>query len=234
MAGRADALTKICAVVCAVVCIVGAVGTVSRAAAVWEDVTETGRPGLLRLNTATATPMWATLSPGDRTHWLVAATLLTAPEGDLRLELNASGGLIETGAPTVSVQGCDAGFTLHDATPVCPDGGETFVAETPLSSVLTDDRMVDLNGIVRDRPRELLVTLAVPATASASRIAGQVVHVGLGLHASGASPGAAPAPVPAPPAPRLVMTGADAVPLALLAAGLIGAAVCVRRLRVAP
>ncbi|UOQ58972.1 hypothetical protein MUN76_07770 [Leucobacter rhizosphaerae] len=228
MPARADAWTKICAVLCAGAVVAGAVGTVTRAAAVWEEVAETGRPGLLTLNTASSTPMWTTLSPGESTHWLIAAVLHTAPEGTLQLEVSVSGELVAAGDPSFSMRGCPAGFTQQGSTPVCPGGGETIIAETPLASVMADDRLIDLRGIVRGEPRELLVTLSLPPTASAEAVDGKVTHVGLGVHAAGDSPGVSPAP---PVTPHLAMTGGDAVPLVLLAAGLIGTAICVRALR---
>lgn len=228
MLHRRDALTKVCTVLFTAALIAGLVGTVSRAAAVWEEVTETGRPGLLRLSTATATPMWASLSPGDTTHWLVAATLLTAPKGNLQLELTGSGSLIEAGDPSLSVTGCPSGFSMDGSVPTCSSGGEPVLPETRLASVVSDDRLISLDEIVRGEPRELLVTLTLPESASATEVTGKVVHVGLGLHAAGDGPPAEPGPVDAPPLP---LTGSDAWPLLLLAVGLIGGAACMHASR---
>ena len=228
MLRRRDALTKVCTVLFTAALIAGLVGTVSRAAAVWEEVTETGRPGLLRLSTATETPMWANLSPGDTAHWLIAATLLTAPKGALQLELTVNGSLIEAGDPRLSVTGCPSGFSMDGSVPTCPSGSEQVLPETSLARVMTDNRLINLDEIVRAEPRELLVTLTLPDSASATEVSGKVVHVGLGLHAAGDSPPADPGPVDAPPLP---LTGSDVLPLLLLAVGLIGGAACVHTSR---
>lgn len=223
---------RICTVLFTAVLVIGLAGTVSRAAAVWNEVTETGRPGLLKLNTATATPMWATLSPGESTHWLISAQLLTAPRGALQLELSVGGSLIEAGDPTFRVTGCRTGFATDTASPVCGEGGqgsgdggggETLVPETSLAGLDGTERFINLDDIVRGEPRELLVTFSLPAAASADEVAGKVANVGLGVHASGDSPKAEPEP---PDSPHLPVTGSDAVPLGLLAVGLIGSALC--------
>lgn len=225
---RRETLIKICTGLFAAVLVIGLAGTVSRAAAVWNEVTETGRPGLLKLNTATTTPMWATLAPGETTHWLIAASLVTAPRGALQLELSAGGSLIEAGNPTFGVTGCRAGFSTDAPVPVCPYGAETLVPETPLARIITHDKLIDLDDLIRGEPRELLVTLSLPEAASAEHISGKVANVGLGLHASGDTPEAELEPEESP---QLPVTGGDAVPLALLAAGLIGCAVCLRAAR---
>ena len=217
----------------------GAALGADRAWATYRALTETGRPGYLMLSVDDRTPTWATLAPGESTQWLVRADLAGAAEGRLALELDAQGRLVSVGGLTAGVVSCARPFSGAPGALACAPGAVTVLPPTALRELDPRRAQVSLAALRADTPRHLLVTIAVPAEASRTEIAGTVARVGLGLHASGESSGRPPTPVPPTPVPpavpstapgapraegaeRLSVTGADLRALGLLAAGLLG------------
>lgn len=227
----------------------GAALGADRAWATYRALTETGRPGYLMLSVDDRTPTWATLAPGESTQWLVRADLAGAAEGRLALELDAQGRLVSVGGLTAGVVSCARPFSGAPGALTCAPGAVTVLPPTALRDLDPRRAQVSLAALRADAPRHLLVTIAVPAEASRTEIAGTVARVGLGLHASGESSGRPPTPVPPTPVPptpmpptpvpptvpstapvapraegaeRLSVTGADLRALGLLAAGLLG------------
>lgn len=205
----------------------GALLSVTRASAVYTELTETGSPGMLQLRAHPAMPLWTTLAPGESMQWLVEASLADADRGTLDLELRSTGALVDTAGLTAAVVSCERAFaTDRPGEPRCTTGPRTELRPTPLAAISTMERgtihpLLDLD---RDHPRHLLVTLSLPRDAAVDDGARAVV--GLGLHAAGDTPGGPPEPgtPPGDPGPRgpLAMTGDDLLPLLLLAAGLCG------------
>lgn len=222
--------------------------TAQRAWATFEHIADTGKPGLLTLSVDSSTPMWATLAPGESTQWLVRVELKGADEGSLSLELDAQGSLVSIGELTAAVASCSESFARDRDAFRCSGASETVLATTPLRKLAPLRRQYALADLRSDAPRELLVTLQVPASASRVDVSGATARVGLGLHAAGITvpttpptePPIAPPTTPLPPAPGaaapqrpagLAVTGADLAALGLLAAGLagIGAALGLRQ-----
>ncbi|WP_336991992.1 hypothetical protein [Leucobacter sp. VD1] len=219
----------------------GALLTASRAAAVFEEITETGDPGVLRISVDSATPLWAQLAPGDTAHWLVEAELRGAPQSTLAVELVTAVVPDELRGLTARVESCAGSFTFQPGQAgeaICSSAAVSVLAPTRLDALPRDGRRVELAQLWASEPRQLLVTLALPATADPQAFTGRLAIVGLGVHASGELTDPAPAglePVP-PPVPSLgggslpasgsvmplAVTGADALPLSTLAVGLLG------------
>lgn len=206
--------------------VAGAALGVSRASALWHEVTETGTPGYLALRADPAAPDWHDLTPGDTLHWLIEASLADAQSSTLDLELRSEGPLVHTGQLHVAVAACTEPFSapMHDAAPesfVCTGDASVVLAPIPLLAVAQPDRgeRYPLARLYAGIPRYLLVTLHVPATADVHAMAGTAMRVGVGLHASGDAEASA-----LPPPPTLVVTGADLSALGLLGVGLLGTA----------
>lgn len=224
----------------------GVLLTASRAAAVFEEIAETGRPGFLRLSVDSATPLRAELAPGDSTHWLIEAALHDASRSTLAVELVAARVPEELRGLTARVDSCSGVFELGPASTggvACSGGAVSVLATTPLEALPRDGRRVELAQLRASEPRQLLVTLSLPAMADPLALTGEPARVGLGVHTSGELPGPGPAGLdPEPPlvgsshsadgsAPPLALTGADALPLGSLAVGVlgIGAVLALRR-----
>lgn len=203
---------------------VGLVLTTTRASAVFHDLAETGQPGLLGLRIHSQTPLWATLAPGDSMHWWIEAALEDTTSGTLAVEMRSAGRLPEISGMTAEVLACSGEFDIATHPPTCTGVLETALAATPLTQVNQHDGRYDLVDLHGDDPRHVLVTLTMPSSVDGEAIAGQSAHVGLGVHAAGESPSLAPpaGTSPAPGGRHLTATGADALALGLLAAGLIG------------
>lgn len=229
--GLVSALT----VLFAVMLIAGAGLTATRAAAVMQEVAETGSPGMLALRAGPAAPHWTGVRPGDTVHWPIEASLSDAPIGSLSVELRAQGDLVATGL-TAAVVACTAPFVdaaRSGAAPSCESSAVTVLAETPLADLASasSDRFA-LADLERGHPRHLLVTLRLPAAADPTAVAGAAATVGVGLHAAGDSP--TPAMPPSALPDRLPVTGMDASAIGLLGAGLLGFGACLvarRRMR---
>ncbi|MHA3684120.1 hypothetical protein ACXR2W_11470 [Leucobacter sp. HY1908] len=226
---RSRAVSSVLVIVFAAVAGLGLTLTASRASAVFTEITETGTPGYITLSRDTATPLWATLEPGQSTHWRIRASLESATSGSLAIELRGSGDLIDDAGLTGSVDACAGAFDL--ASLQCSGVATSAVSTVALRDLPTVGDRIQLADIEQGAPREFLVTLTLPADAVIAEGASQTARVGLGVHASGdtVSP---TTPTPAKPAaPQLTLTGADLLPLGVLAVGLVGlgAALVMRR-----
>ena len=208
-------------IVFAAVSVVGLLLSASRASAVFTELTESGTPGYLVLAQDTTTPLWSSLQPGQSTYWLIQASLHDAEGGTLAIELRGNGDLIEHGGLTGSVDACAGTFDLSSLT--CAGSRTTAVAPVALSSLPSTGEQVRLADIKQGAPRELLVTLTLPSTTVITAGERPSARIGLGVHASGTGkPEVTPiTPVRSVP-PQLSVTGADVLPLGLLAAGLLG------------
>jgi len=209
----------ICVTLAAGLLLAGAVLGVSRAAAVWHDVFETGRPGYLTLRADQVAPHWQDLSPGDRVNWQIEASLDDALSSTLDLEMRSDGSLVNTGEMLVSVTACTTGFDTSNVTPRCTGNAATVLADTPPSEVAHADHgeIFSLARLHAGTPRYLLVTLSIPAAADAVHLSGSSMRVGVGLHASGDA-----ATVDPNRPPKLAATGTDVLILLLLGLGLLG------------
>lgn len=220
---RSRVLSTALVVVFAAVTGMGVTLAASRASAVFTDITETGTPGYLALARDTATPLWSTLEPGQSAHWLIRASLNGAATGELAIELRGSGELIDQGGLTGSVDACTGSYNLETLT--CSGLLTPAVASTPLRDLSSAGQVVKLANIEQASPRELLVTVTLPTEAQLAAGTTQTARIGLGVHASGNEPRkVTPVPTTTPPStpPRLTVTGADLLPIGVLAAGLIG------------
>lgn len=242
---------------------VGALGlglllTAERAVASYEEIIDAGKPGLLTLSVNAATPLWATLKPGDTSSWLVRAELDGAATGSLALELTASGKLVDTAGLTAAVSACSGEFTTGAGAgteqPRCGGTPEPVLATTPLRDLARTQARYALTELHAGTPRELLVTLQLPTTATRADVTDASARVGLGLFAAGdtAPPTTAPPTTTPQPSPRptatppgsvespggtgheLAFTGADLTALGLVAAGLIGLGLLLHARRIAP
>lgn len=211
--------------------------TATRAVAVYRQVTETGRPGYLSLAVDSSTPLHGALGSGESMSWLIEASLDDARVGRLSLELRGSGALVDLAGMTAEVLACSRGFVpapghaagSRPAAPRCRGGAATVVPTTPVAQLSRDAGRFSLAELRRGDPRELLVTLRIPADASPRLVVGRTARVGVGLHVSGVEQGE---PTGTPELPRTgVEAGADARALAVLATGLIclGAGAALRR-----
>ncbi|GAA2178531.1 hypothetical protein GCM10009847_09060 [Leucobacter tardus] len=205
----------------------GALLSVTRASAIYAELTETGAPGMLQLRADSSMPLWTTLAPGESMQWLVEASLADADRGTLDLELRSTGSLVDTAGLTAAVVSCERAFaTDQPGEPRCTAGSRTELPPTPLAAISTMDggTLHSLLDLDRNHPRHLLITLSLPRGAAVDD--GAQAVVGLGLHAAGDTPARPPEPgtPPGDPGPRgpLAMTGDDLLPLLLLAAGLCG------------
>ncbi|WP_166741755.1 hypothetical protein [Cumulibacter soli] len=219
---------------------VGAVMTVDRAWAAFEDVTETGVPGLLHLAVDDRGPLHVELAPGESAHWLIQAELDDAPSGALTVEMHASGELIEQDQLLVAVSACSGEYYDPSVTePACDGEQSEILAVTSLSAVSSAGALYELGEITPTDPQQVLVTLSLPDDASYDD--GASADIFVGFHASGAddpgepptgtpptgtpptgAPPAGPGSTGTPPTDSLASTGADVRALALLAIGAIG------------
>lgn len=214
------AFSSVLVIVFAAVAVFGVTLTASRASAVFTKIAETGTPGYITLSRDTATPLWATLEPGQSTHWRIRASLESATSGSLAIELRGNGDLIEKSGLTGSVDACAGALDL--ASLQCSGVATSAVPTVALRDLPSVGDRVQLADIEQGAPREFLVTLTLPADAVIAEGALQTARVGLGVHASGGT--ATPStPTPTKPAaPQLTLTGADLLPLGVLAVGLVG------------
>lgn len=196
----------------------GAALTASRATAVFQSLAENGHPGYLVLGLDSSTPLWATLSPGQSAHWLVQAALHDTDIGDLELELEVRDALPEASGLAAEVTACDGSFDLGGAQPSCHSGLQVVMPSTDIALFAPNSGRFSLPELRHDAPRQLLVTLSLPATADPTVVEGQqLARVGLGVHVRGETPD-----VEQPAEPELPLTGSDLLPLGMLAVGLLG------------
>ena len=237
---RVTGRTVLTAAALAVLCL-GIILTAGRAMATYRQVIDAGQPGLLTLSVNSETPLWATLKPGQESHWLVRAELSGASAGSLALEFSASGRLVETAGLTAAVTACSGSFAAGSPegdAPSCSGKPRAVLAETPLRDLTRAHARYALAELHAGSPRELLVTLHLPETATRAEVADAAATVGLGVFAAGdTTPPTTPPPTPPsqPPArpivqqpglttaqPSLATTGADLTALCLVAVGLLG------------
>lgn len=226
--GRPSALRRVgalLAVLGALALIGGGALTVARAAAVLQDVAETGAPGRLMLRSDPGDPVWQDLAPGDTVHWVVQARLEGPPASTLALQLRSSGGLVLLGEMTVSVVSCTDPF--HPAPdpqdpPSCSGTAAEILAQQPLAQVASSvhSDAYELAPLDTQHPRYLLVTLGIPAHVDPDVVADGSASVGIGLYASGPGPSAGDGSADE----NLAATGSDVAAIALVASGVAGLA----------
>lgn len=198
----------------------GAALTAERAAAVFDIVHDPTQPGDLVVNVADATPLFATIAPGDSVHWLLEARLFHAEEGSFELEFDADGGLVTGAGLSAGVTTCDTGFEIISGDPVCAGAVDVAVSQEPLTELSMRVDPHALPALRHDTPRELLVTLRLPPGAANDLGEPPSADIGVGLHAAHLADG------DDPPArsPELPVTGSDLLALGLVGAGLVGLA----------
>lgn len=229
---RSTRVQVLVALLSIVALLVGVALSVTRASALYEEITETGAPGMLQLRADATQPLWSTIAPGESMQWLIEASLTDADRGTLSLELRSGGALVAPAGLTAAITSCDRTFTAIDAgQPQCTGTSRTELQPTPLSRISSMDSgtVYALADLERGHHRYLLVTLSLPRSAEVAE--GAQAVVGLGLHAAGeaespqpptpGTPPGGPDPDPQSRGP-LAMTGDDLLALLLLAAGLIG------------
>jgi len=225
--GRRAFATALILLFAAVTCL-GAVLTVSRAAAVFTDIAETGRPGYLVLGMHSSTPLWASLEPGETMRWLVQASLYDAESGELSVELAVADALPTVDRLTAAISACSGEFDLSTSTPSCDGTEQQVMAQTALADFMPGTGQFALANLKRTEPRQLLVTVQrsnAPKPAQTERVA----RVGLGVHVAGEH--SDPPLLPPRHPGDLPATGADILPLSILGFGLIGLALATARRR---
>lgn len=220
------------AVLFAALACLGLTLTAARAVAVFHEVTETGTPGYLVLSVDSETPLWAELAPGDSMRWLIEAALHDASSGSLSVELQSSGALPDASGMLTEVEACSGTFHLTEAHSACEGVLEAVLPVTRLTQVDRDGQRYELAQLDSGDPRQVLVTFTIPPDAHPQAIDGQTARIGLGVHAAGDTHSHSE-PIPSAP-DDLAVTGAEILPLGVLAAGLIGLGVVLasRRKRV--
>lgn len=200
---RAATLLCICAAVA------GATVLGARAAAVYEEVTETGEPGLLSLRSDPGTPYWENFAPGDSAVWDIEARLDDADHGSFSLELRADGEIVAEGL-TVEIASCAEPFTGD----LCLDSPGDVVGRTRVSKIATPTtgNVFQLPDIYVDQPQHFRLVLHRPPAEPAPDIV--TARIGVGFHAHG---------YPEAPSAPLPITGADLAGMVLIAVGLAGA-----------
>lgn len=191
-------------------------GTV-RAVAVFQNITETGKPGYLVLSLDSSTSLWATLDPGDSTHWLIRATLNDAAESTLAVELLGSGSLVTFSGLEARIDSCDTSFDPQ--TLVCSGLHTAVLPQKSIKDLPVQGNKITLATLHSAAPREFLVTLTLPADAQFDSTETATATIGLGVHATGSS---GKTDNDAPQKGELPTTGADYLALGLLATGIIG------------
>ncbi|MFV0535587.1 MAG: hypothetical protein ACK5MR_18360 [Cumulibacter sp.] len=178
--------------------------TVDRAWAAFEDVTETGVPGLLHLAVDDRGPLHVELAPGESAHWLIQAELDDAPTGALSIEMHASGELVERDQLLVAVSACSGAYDDPSvAKPACDGEQSEILAVTSLSAVSSAGAIYELGEISPADPQQVLVSVSLPDDANFEDAASADIFVG--FHASGADgPSAPPTGTPPTGAPQRV------------------------------
>lgn len=205
----------------------------TRAAAVFNQIAETGTPGYLKLAVDSDTQLFADLNPGDSATWLIQASLHDAASSTLSVEVQGQGAMIEHSNMRVTLISCSGTFQGANAGASCSGTSQTLLNDQPLGQVIQSGQLIGLSTLIDGQPRELLVTLAIPASTPVALFEGEHATIGIGVHASGND---AP-PVVTPPGQHsaqphdLAATGTDAFALGMLALGLIGLALALSLLR---
>lgn len=194
--------------------------TAARAAAVFSDLTETGRPGYLRLALDSATPLQTDIAAGGSARWLVEASLNDADTATLSVELRVNGDLARDSGMTATVEACSTTFDVAAQPASCQGTLEVALPQTPVAALPAPQHVYELVSLRHDAPRQLLVTVSIPAATPDTLIEGRTAQIGLGVHSTGDDTQVVVVPPVTPT--RLATTGADLLALSVLAAGLIG------------
>lgn len=178
-----------------------------------------GESGYLTADVASVPFEEEDLTPGDTRYWLIALNLDAEGEGDLTLEFEASGALVETPAGLqMSLDQCTEAWTTG-ATPTCA-GLDEEIIDGPVSDI--DESLIyDLGTIEPDDGPFFLVTLSLPGSVP-DELQDTRGDLGFGFTADESS---AVIVIPGDDDPAdgggLAITGVDLTGPLLLAAGLL-------------
>ena len=178
-----------------------------------------GESGYLTADVASVPFEEEDLTPGDIRYWLIALNLDAEGEGDLTLEFEASGALVETPAGLqMSLDQCTEAWTTG-ATPTCA-GLDEEIIDGPVSDI--DESLIyDLGTIEPDDGPFFLVTLSLPGSVP-DELQDTRGDLGFGFTADESS---AVIVIPGDDDPAdgggLAITGVDLTGPLLLAAGLL-------------
>jgi hypothetical protein len=205
------------------------------AVAALEDVPESSPDGILTLQSHEYPVHFNDLSPGDPAYWQIGTHLEGAELSTLTLEIERDGELVEhPRGLTVNIERCDTEWTGVSEAGECLTGATNVLTIGPADDAGQSSPVWDLAGLTSTTGKYLRVTLAVDNSEAARHdesLMGLRGTLGLGFTAAGDESMSDPAAPEAPAESVLALTGADAVPLALLAAGLLGLGVSAALLR---
>ena len=202
--------------VAAAITTAGGIALATSAGAVMID---DGESGYLTADVASVPFEEEDLTPGDIRYWLIALNLDAEGEGDLTLEFEASGALVETPAGLqMSLDQCTEAWTTG-ATPTCA-GLDEEIIDGPVSDI--DEGLIyDLGTIEPDDGPFFLVTLSLPGSVP-DELQDTRGDLGFGFTADESS---AVIVIPGDDDPAdgggLAITGVDLTGPLLLAAGLL-------------
>lgn len=171
------------------------------------------------------------LTPGPLSQWQIEART-SDPAGTLTVEFAPTGALITQPIDglQIQVQRCDAVWTNLSTNPYCSDSSQNVFGPAA-ANTMPLGTAIDLGGITAAKGKFLLVTLWLPDTPYAradKSLQGLSGSIGLGLTAAGTTAtttttvGSGTPPPTVTATKKLALTGADALPLALLALGTAG------------
>lgn len=141
---------------------IAATGAFTLATSAGAVTIDDGEAGYLTADVASVPFEEADLTPGDTRYWLIALNLDAEGEGDLTLEFEADGELVETPAGLqLSLDQCTEAYTTG-ATPTCA-GLEDEIIDGPVSEV--DQSLIyDLGTIDPNDGPFYRVTLSLPGS----------------------------------------------------------------------
>lgn len=177
------------------------------------------------------------MSPGSVAQWQISAATAD-PVASLTVEFVHGGALVTQPIDglQVQVQRCDAAWLTVATAPVCSDNRQNVFGPAAANSLPVGTH-TDLAGITSAKGKYLLVTMSLPDTAYAradKTLQGLSGTLSFGLTAAGTTAtrttviGTDTSPPVTPPVSKiLALTGADALPLLLLALGAVGLGIIV-------
>jgi hypothetical protein len=185
----------------------------------------------LRLQSDPSPAQFLDLSPGSVAQWQISASVVDTV-ASLTVEFVHGGALVTQPIDglQVQVQRCDAPWSNVATSPACSENRQNVFGPAAASSMPVGTH-TNLGGITSARDKFLLVTMSLPNTAYAradKSLQGLSGTLSFGLTAADATAttttviGTNSRPVPALRPKVLAFTGADAVPLGLLALGAAG------------